>query len=416
MRIVLVVDDFPATSQTFIVDKATGLLDHGIDVHVVCWRVDATAWAGYPELSRRPGFSRRVHVCPGRDRAGAVSLATDLARASGRPRALSRFLTVRRAARTGRIGLGLGARLLALRPDIVHFEFGWLAKAHVFLADGLDMPFTASFRGADLNYFGLDDDGYYDPVWSRLAAIHCLGEDLWARALRRGCPPDMPHARIPPAVDSEVYRPPTERSRTPGDPFRVLTVGRLHWKKGIEHGLEAVRRLQAGGIDVRYRVAGAGPHLPAVRACVTDLGLEGCVELLGSRSRQQIREELAAAHVLLHPATSEGFGNAVLEAQSMELPIVTTDADGLPANVEHGVTGYVVPRRDAGALAGALATVAADPRLALLLGQAGRRRVGTHFRPADQMAAFLAFYRAVAEDGAGAVGPSISPAPAPDAD
>lgn len=416
MRVALVVDDFPSTSQTFIVDKVVGLLGRGIDVHVVCWRLDRAAWEGYPELSGRPGMVERVHACSGARRKRALVLGTDLARASATPRTLSRFLGARRRARRGRSGLGLEARILAVRPDVVHFEFGWLARAHALLADGLDVPVTASFRGADLNYFGLDEERYYEPVWSGLAAIHCLGDDLWARAKRRGCPSSMPHVLIPPAVDVDIFRPPSARlrMRMPGDPFRVLTVARLHWKKGLEHGLEAVRRLRVGGVDVRYRIVGSGPHLPAVRACVADLGLEAGVELLGSRSRRQVRDELATADVLLHPATSEGFGNAVLEAQAMELPIVATDADGLPANVRHGVTGYVVPRRASGALADALATIAADPGLGRVLGEAGRLHVAAQFRPADQITAFLAFYRAVADHHrARQPSRSLSSAPAP---
>lgn len=405
VRIALVVDDFPSVSETFLVDKVLGLLDRGVDVQVMCSRLDRNALAGYPALAARPGMRERVHAWPSRSLTGAAGLATALSRSAARPGMLAHFLAARRAAppATSGLGLGLGVRLLALRPDIVHFEFGWLARAHAHLADGLDVPFSASFRGADLNYFGLDDESYYDPVWSRLAAIHCLGDDLWTRALLRGCPSDMPYALIPPAVDTDLYRPPTERLREAGDPFWVLTVARLHWKKGLEHGLAAVRRLRDDGVDVRYRIAGGGPHLPAVRACIEDLRLEDCVELLGSRSRQQVRDDLAAADVLLHPATSEGFGNAVLEAQAMELPVVTSDADGLSANVEHGITGYVVRRRDPDALADALAIIAADPSLGRSLGQAGRRRVGDQFRPADQLGAFVDFYAAVAARSAGPV-------------
>ena len=74
--------------------------------------------------------------------------------------------------------------------------------------------------------------------------------------------------------------------------------------------------------------------------------------------------ELRAADVLLHPAVSEGFGNAVMEAQAVEVPVVCTDADGLRENVVDGVTGLVVPRRDASALAAALERLAARPRSA----------------------------------------------------
>ena len=90
-----------------------------------------------------------------------------------------------------------------------------------------------SFRGFDLNYVGLDDPGFYDTVWSGIDCVHCLGEDLWRRALA-GCPPAMRTRLIPPAVDGTRFSPPergVESIGTPDRPLRTLSVGRLHWKR-----------------------------------------------------------------------------------------------------------------------------------------------------------------------------------------
>ena len=107
------------------------------------------------------------------------------------------------------------------------------------------------------------------------------------------------------------------------------------------------------------------------------------------------------ADVLLHPAVSEGFGNAVLEAQAMALPVVCSDADGLAENVADGLTGFVTPRRDPVALAEALARLAADAALRRRMGTAGRERAQACFRPAAQIAAFDRFYRALAGENGG---------------
>ncbi len=106
-------------------------------------------------------------------------------------------------------------------------------------------------------------------------------------------------------------------------------------------------------------------------------------------------EELADAHLFVHAAVTEGFGNAVLEAQAAGLPVVCTDAEGLAENVDPGVTGIVVPRRDPVALAEAIVELAGDPERRVALGEAGKRRATEHFRPADQRAAFAAFFRQV---------------------
>jgi colanic acid/amylovoran biosynthesis glycosyltransferase len=116
------------------------------------------------------------------------------------------------------------------------------------------------------------------------------------------------------------------------------------------------------------------------------------VTLLGAGTRELVRDELRAADVFLHAAVSEGFGNAVLEAQACAVAVVCTDADGLSENVVDGITGLVVPRRDRRALAAALLRLAHDPPYRRALGDAGRRRVIERFRPGCQIDAWQQFY------------------------
>jgi len=123
------------------------------------------------------------------------------------------------------------------------------------------------------------------------------------------------------------------------------------------------------------------------------LDLEGTAELLRAQPRREVKAQMAWADVFLHAAVSEGFCNVVIEAQAMRLPVVCSDAGGLPENVADGETGFVVPRRDPQALAGKLALLAGDPDLRLRMGLAGRERVLRCFRLEDQLAAFERFYR-----------------------
>lgn len=396
MRVLLVVGQFPEPSQTFIVSHFTGLLAHGVDAHVWCSVADADAWGSFPGLAERAAGRVHVHAPrerPGRTARGLLAAAPDAVRRAraGGPR-LAAAAHKRPPADAGRRLLA-GVRALGLRPDVIHFEFGVDAAGSTWMGDVAGCAVVVSLRGYDISYAGLDEPGYYDDVWERADALHFLGEDLRQRALERGCPPDKLYRLIPPAVDIARFTPGAPRERGDG-PLVVLTVARLHWKKGHEHGLVAVRRLVDAGIDVEYRLLGAGPHEHAVRACVHDLGLAGHVRLLGDRPGAGVLEELRRADVLLHPAVSEGFGNAVLEAQAVEVPVVCTDADGLRENVVHGVTGLVVPRRDPTALAAALTRLAGDPELRRRMGEAGRRHVSERFDPRVQIQAFVDLYEA----------------------
>ncbi len=402
-RVALVVPAFPSLSETFIVNKFLGLLERGWDVHVVCNHSNENNWELFPQLAAVPSARRRVHVTWPSEPAWKASLLLPLAVLRclwSRPLRTLRYLWrgLRHFGVLETVGrLYLDADLVRLSPDILHFEFGALAPTRMYLRDLLHCKVVVSFRGYDLNFVGLDRPNHYEPVWSRAAGLHFLGEDLWRRARRRGFPEDCFRVLIPPAIDTQIFAP-RSGSHKPRDgnrPLRILSVGRLEWKKGYEDALLAVRKLLDRGTPFVYRIVGGGDYLGALGFARYRLGLESCVDFVGAVPRAEVLAEMEQADVFLHAAVSEGFCNAVLEAQAMELPVVCTDADGLPENVATGETGFVVPRRDPAAMAEKLEVLARDPDLARRMGQAGRRRVHDRFRLADQLDRWEEFYEDV---------------------
>jgi colanic acid/amylovoran biosynthesis glycosyltransferase len=291
----------------------------------------------------------------------------------------------------------LDAAFLALRPDLIHFEFGSLAVGRTYLKELLDCRIVPSFRGYDMSYSGLEDPDYYKEVWQDADAIHLLGEDLWKRAQERGCPDSMPHALIPPSVPLDHLQPDPakaiEAAGTPDRPLRVLSVGRLTWVKGYEYALQSIKLLKEQGIACEYRIVGDGDLLEGVSFARHQMGLENIVDLLGSQPWQEVTKNMQWADVFLQTSVQEGFCNAVIEAQAMKLPVVCSDAGGLPENIENDVTGFVVPRRNPRALADKLRLLANDPELRGRMGKAGRERVGQHFQLPMQIERFDQFYQ-----------------------
>ena len=299
---------------------------------------------------------------------------------------------------TGLRQLYLDADLIALKPDLIHFEFGVLARGRLHLKSQLNCRIVTSFRGYDLNYCGLEEANYYDEVWAGSDGLHLLGEDLWRRAQARGCPPEKSHALIPPAIDTDFFVPTEQKPANPNNaerPLRILSVGRLEWKKGYEHALMAIHQLVGTGMRCEYHIIGDGSYLEPVAFARHQLGLDEIVHLHGGLTRTQVKEQMQQADVFLHAAVSEGFCNAVLEAQAMQLPVVCSDADGLPENVAQGETGFVVPRRNPTALAEQLGVLARAPQLRHQMGRAGRARVCARFCVADQISAFERLYHDV---------------------
>jgi colanic acid/amylovoran biosynthesis glycosyltransferase len=361
MRVVMATNQFPKFSETFLVRQFSGLLHRGWDVHVVCPTSDPAQWEFYPELRDRPGVRERVH--PTRDFDGAIA---------------------------------------ELRPDLVHFEFGAVAVGRTHIGQQYGCTMLVTFRGYDLNFFRAEDPHCYDDVWQHADAVHCVSTDLWRRAQRRGCPATKRNEVIFDAVDVDDFTPEGREYAaaavgTPDRPLRILSVGRLHWKKGYEFGLEAVRLLVDQGVQCEYRIVGDGEHREPVVYTIEDLGLRDVVRLEGARPKGYVRQALLWADVLLHNAVSEGFCVSALEAQATGLPVVATDADGLPENVLDGRTGLIVRRRDASAAMQALLRLARDPALRRRLGEAGPVRAAK-LTYDDQLDRYESLYRCLISD------------------
>jgi len=107
------------------------------------------------------------------------------------------------------------------------------------------------------------------------------------------------------------------------------------------------------------------------------LGLGGRVVFTGVR--QDVPAVLAEAAVSALPSLSEGLSNVLLESMAGGVPVVATAVGGNPEVIEDGVTGLLVPPRDAGALARGICLLLEDRVLAARLGRAGRQRVAQHF-------------------------------------
>lgn len=399
-RIVLLLSNFPGDSP-FLLNKFLGLLDRGLDIYMVC---QTRALDQSRRFSDRKLKSQiRARICFGWPAENLwlvafllpfLSLRCLLRNLKGSCRYLSQGWR--------RFGLDvfrrfyLDAEIICARPDILHFEFGSLAVDRTYLRDLLGCKIVVSFRGYDLNFVKLEQDDYYREVWENADALHLLGEDLWRRAQGRGCAADKRHVLIPPAIDADFFTPQERQipkvAGTLARPLRIISVGRLVWKKGYEYGLEAIRVLLEQGIHCEYRIIGDGDYFEAIAFARHQLGIENDVSILGALSPQEVKMQMEWADLFMHPAVSEGFCNAVLEAQAMKLPVVCTDADGLSENILDGCTGFVVARREAKSLATKIGLLAQDPVLRESMGRAGRQRVLEKFQLANQIEAFANLY------------------------
>lgn len=133
----------------------------------------------------------------------------------------------------------------------------------------------------------------------------------------------------------------------------------------------------------------------AIAFAMYQLGINTRVHLMGALSSKETRNYFLKADIYLQPSVSEGFCNAVLEAQSSGIPVVCTDAGGLPENVCSGLSGFVVQRRNPAQMADALEELIINPELRNKMGIEGRNRVMEFFNIQHQIQKFSTAYEAV---------------------
>ena len=159
----------------------------------------------------------------------------------------------------------------------------------------------------------------------------------------------------------------------------VVSAARLVGWKGIQVAIQAMAGLRKSG-RCRSLLLGDGEYRGRLEAQVRALGLEDIVTFVGAVSRAEIHRYYSLAAAGVFPSIGdEAFGISVVEAMACGVPVVATTSGGMPETVVDGETGFLVPPRDPGAIAGALAQLAADPARARGMGDKGRLRAVEHF-------------------------------------
>jgi len=241
------------------------------------------------------------------------------------------------------------------------------------------IPYSLTLHGP------LADYGPNQPMkWSRAAfgvvITHKLLEEV-RTVLGASAPPEIDIA--PMGVNVNLFRRKgLYRPWNGTGPFRIFSTGRLNPAKGQGDLIRAVALLRGQGIDARLEIAGADdapgsdqPTRDKLNELIHELNLQDYATLLGAVSEQEVREKLEASHVFALASLCEPLGVAIMEAMSMELPVVATRAGGVPEMVSDGVEGILVEPQNPADIARALERVARDENLAGRLACAGRKKI-----------------------------------------
>jgi len=291
----------------------------------------------------------------------------------------------------GRAG-PLARRIARERPRLVHAHFATDGLLALPLAEALGVPLVTTLHGFDVSRSraALLRSGQLSWVRYALAGgalrrrgrlFLAVSEAIRARAIAQGFPPERTVSHLNGVDLARFARAPAPK------PGLVLHVGRLVEKKGTALLIDAVART-----DARLVVIGDGPLRARLERQAVGLG--GRVRFLGALPPAEVAEWMARAWLLAAPSLtaadgdSEGLPTVVAEAAAAALPAIVSDHSGLPEAVIDGETGFIVPERDAPALAARIEALLASPDLQRRMATAARRLAEERFdsaRQADQL-------------------------------
>ncbi|MES3013364.1 MAG: glycosyltransferase [Pseudomonadota bacterium] len=203
----------------------------------------------------------------------------------------------------------------------------------------------------------------------RATAIASTSEAM-AGQVRRLVPEVGEIAITPFGVDLTLFAP------TPHAP-RPLTIGIVK-SLAPKYGVDLLLRAFAGVTEpCRLLIVGEGPQRAELEVLARELGIAARTGFTGAVAHADVPAFLNRLDIYAAPSRldSESFGVAVIEASACALPVVVSDAGGLPEVVRDGETGLVVPRDDVPALRAALQRLVRDAPLRERLGRTGRAHV-----------------------------------------
>jgi len=398
LRIALITGRFPVASETFVTNLATGLLERGHDVHVLTYSNRSRS-----ALPSPPGFDHRIHHgrrVPTDRFTRMVRLPALLPQIAAHPR-----LTWRCARAGGLRTVHQAIPHFHHAPfDILHCQFADFGHPTLHLRDAgvLSGSLVTSWRGYDISTIPGSAHAFVLDRVLRESAMHLPNCEHFAQSVKAmGADPERTCV-FSSGLDTSRF-PTRPQAIDRGGTIRIGIIGRLVEKKGVEYALRALAHLSPTHPTAQLEIVGDGELRAALESLATELGIAHRVRFLGQQPISEVARLLQRWHIVLAPSVTAANGdtdgpvNSLKEAMATGIPVIGTHHGGIPELIDPGVSGYLVPERDAKALANTLGRLLDQPESWEAMGHAGATRIRERFHLQGQLDLLEELYARVLE-------------------
>ena len=278
--------------------------------------------------------------------------------------------------------------------DLAHAFFGFPTGWLCYRKAG-KLPYIISLRGSDVpgQHVRLQLDykilaPVFGAIWKKASALVACSEGLKERSLR--FMPSVSIDVIPNGVELDRFFP--AEAAVKSNVLRLLTVGRLSVTKRIEMLIDAVEILHRTACKLRLTVVGGGQTERHLRKIVTERELSDVIEITGRIDSETMPEVYRQNDIFISASMQEGMSNAMLEAMSSGLPIVTTRCEGLAELIDGN--GLIVEQDKVEEIAKAIKRLADDSRLYKQMSTAARKQA-EKFDWANVASSYIEQYRKI---------------------
>ncbi|AFZ04322.1 glycosyltransferase [Calothrix sp. PCC 6303] len=391
MKIALIVDRFPAITETFILNQITGLIRRGHQIDIYAHYLDHTdlLHSDVEKYNLLKNVRYTGEIPDNYILRLFIALAWIVKNLHKNPIAILRSLNL---IKYGRFAASLRFLYSAMRfidtpkYDVIHCQFGMHGIEGMKLREigVVKGKLITSFRGYDISWY-LQKFGtnVYQKLFIQgdffLTNCHYFRN----RIIQLGCNPNkiIIHGS---GIDTHRFRF-KQRYCHPNSRIKIVTVGRLIEKKGIEYAIKAIYQVIQKYSNLEYLIIGDGEEREYLEKLINQLKLNNQIRLLGWRTQQEIIKILDESHICIAPSITAKDGNqdapvnTLKEAMLTGLPVIGTNHGGIPELIEDGVSGFIVPERNESAIASSLEYLILHPEICFTMGKAGCEFVRSHY-------------------------------------